>query len=203
MKNAIYFAIVAVCVGLIIFGLMRKDDSQNNQIAVTAEQTATAEPQTASSAPAAIGQNVEHFRPDTASVAESGSSSTEAEIAERNFQLTPDLIAKMYLVDAYKPGICYGAPLAIPQVAIEGMIANNPTLSEYLKKKYNLKTDLEIYNKIKQMNGISLTETASSKFNFTFMDGQCQNVTYYEGVVTVSGSSISAIVTNQTSHTYQ
>lgn len=203
MKNLIFGIIIIACVGLIIFGLTRKDEAKpdKNQTSAVAEKTMPAGTQAktaATSAPAAIGQNVQHYRPETATPV-----SDSAADAERSFQITPDLLAKMYLVDTYKPGACYGAPVAVPQVAVTNLINSNQLLAAFLKQKYGLATDLEIYNKIKQLQGITLTETSSNKFNFTFMDGQCQTVTYYEGTVTVSGSSVSAIVSSQASHTYE
>jgi len=209
MKNIIYFAIIIACVGLIYFGFTHKTEPQTTQAPAGSGQAVS--PNTASNpiatpTPAAIGQVAQHFRPDTAAPAAtegSGSSPTSAQTAEKNFQLTPDLIAKMYLIDTYKPGTCFGAPVAAPQIAVTNLVAANPPLSNFLKVKYSLKTDLEIYNKLKQLQGVTLTETASSKYNFAFMDGQCQNVTYYEGTVTVSGGTANALVTSQTSHTYQ
>jgi len=203
MRNAVYLTLIIVCAGLIIFGLTRNQVPQSNQDSTQASlgQPAGLAPATSSvqsvSSSAAIGQNAAHFRPDTANQSGNAADSSAA-TAERNFIVTPDLLAKMYLVDKYKPGVCFGAPAAVPQTEISGLISANPPLTEYLQQKYGLNADLEIYRKLKQLQDVALVETASSKFNFAFRDGQCQDITYYEGIVAVSGSSVTATVTTQT-----
>lgn len=208
MKNLFYFVIIIICVGLIYVGLTRKAEPQQAQVGATAVQ----QPQTGVSvpsmsgqkaAPVAIGQVVQRFRPDTAAPLPGSNSAEQIPTAEQSFRATPDLQAKMYLVDAYKPGTCYGAPAAVSQAAVANLISANPPLSNYLKTKYGLATDLEIYNKLKQLQGITLTETASSKFIFTFIDGQCQTVVYYEGAVEVSVNEVNALVAKQTSQTFR
>jgi len=205
MKNLIYVIVIIACAGLIVFGLVKKEKPKGDSAAptVASPNTVPSEIQktAAISTSTAIGQNVQHFRPDTIAATDI-SSVAAAQTAERNFQITPELLAKMYLIDKYNPGICYGAPVAVPQSAIDMLVDSNPPLVAFLKQKYNLTSDLEVYNKMKQLQAVSLTETASSKFNFTFMDGQCRNLVYYEGVVQVAGSAVTATVANQTSHTY-
>ncbi|MFA6526478.1 MAG: hypothetical protein WCT26_03665 [Candidatus Buchananbacteria bacterium] len=208
MKNAVYILIILACVGTIAFGLLRGNKPQADIKDISAghdQGSGSAVKTAASSAPVAIGQVAQHFRPDTAAPADAsdGTIVSAADTAERNFQITSELLAKMYLIDTYKPGTCFGAPSAPPQIAIDNLVADNPPLSNFLKQKYRLETDLEIYNKRMELQGITLKEIASSKYNFTFIDGQCQNVTYYEGTVTVSGSSVSAEISKQESHTYQ
>lgn len=193
--------------GLIYFGLTKKPDAQIAKLpAPTGNQSGTADGQnsaTATTAPVAIGQTAQHFRPDATPVAPSDSSQLSAtETAERNFQLTPVLIAKMYLIDKYKFGICYGAPIAVPQSAIDMLVTSNPPLVSFLTQKYNLQTDLEKYNKMKQLQAITLVETASSRFDFTFIDGQCRNTISYRGIVQVTGEAVAEFGTSQTSHTY-
>ncbi|MFA5020648.1 MAG: hypothetical protein WC517_01135 [Patescibacteria group bacterium] len=205
MKNFIYIIVIIACLGLIVFGLVKKEKPAGDLTVPAAVSTnaipGAVQKTTATSAPTAIGQNVQHFRPDT--ITSSGDEPADAaQAAERNFQITPELLAKMHLIDKYNPGICYGAPVAVPQSAIDMLVSSNPPLVAFLKQKYDLTSDLEVYNKMKQLQAVSLVETASSKFNFTFMDGQCRNVVYYEGTVQVAGSTVTATVANQTSHTY-
>lgn len=207
MKNWPYIIVIAVCLGLIYFGLAKKPDAQIAKQMELGNQSGTAVGQaskTATTVPVAIGQVAQHFRPDASTDASSDQSkSSAADTAERNFQLTPVLIAKMYLIDKYKFGICYGAPVAVPQSAIDILVSSNPPLVSFLTQKYNLQTDLEKYNKMKQLQAVTLVETASSKFNFTFLDGQCQNTIYYQGTVQVSGEAVSESGTTQESHTYK
>jgi len=205
MKNLIYFSIIIACVAAIIFGLTRGKAPETAQAPADSGQAAATAPAagaTSTAAPAAaIGQNVQHFRPNISPEAQKISGTPE-EIAQRSFIVTPDLLAKMYLIDTFKPGMCFGSPSSPPEIAVTNLVASNPALSDFLRRKYVLKTELEVYNKLKQLHAITLTETASSRFNFTFMDGQCQNVTYYEGTAIVSGSIVTATVEDRTGHTY-
>ena len=120
---------------------------------------------------------------------------------DKDFAVTPELLAKMYLADKYKPGICYGLPKPIPEEAVAGMIARSPQLAQFLKQKYSLSGDLDIYNKIKQLNGISLDKLGSGKFNFQLMDAQCCTMTGYQGEVMIIGPSITDKVINQETKT--
>ncbi|MFA5047800.1 MAG: hypothetical protein WC516_02025 [Patescibacteria group bacterium] len=142
-------------------------------------------------------KKVNKFYPDVAS---SGKASTTPN-PDKDFVVTPELLAKMYLVDKYKPGICYGMPGPVPEEAVAGMIARNSQLAKFLKQKYGLSGDLDVYNKIKQLNGISLDKLGSGRFNFEFMDGQCCTMTGYQGEVIIIGSSITDKVNNQETKT--
>lgn len=119
--------------------------------------------------------------------------------AERGFVITQELLVKLHLIDKFNPGICYGMPGPIPEEAISGMINNNPILAKFLKDKYVLTTDLDVYNKIKQINGIDLRKLAGGKYKFSFMDGQCCTLTGYAGNVNVVGNDITDEVTDQES----
>lgn len=206
MKNWLYGIVVVICVAMIYVGITKEGNQASDQVLPPKNglESAGSQVKTATTAPVTVGQVAQRFRPDVAPVAEADKSQlSPAETAERDFQLTPALIAKMYLIDKYKFGICYGAPASVPQAAITSLVNSNPPLSNFLKQKYSLQTDLEIYNKQKQLQAITLAETSSSKFNFSFTDGQCQNTTYYQGVIQVSGVTVSETNTTQASHTYQ
>lgn len=219
MKNIIYFIAIIACVGLIIFGITRKpaaptDQSSNQQqsAAIPAVSTPAKNVADQANSPAvitaatatSIKANAKIYRPDTSSQSNNSfQSTTVTPDAARDFQITNDLLAKMHLIDKYKPGICFGLAVAVPQVAIDSMISNNQSLTQFLRQHYNLTADLEVYNKMKQLQGITLTEVASSKFNFTFMDGQCSDVVYYEGTVEVSANQVIDTVTNRQAHSYQ
>ncbi|MFA5125125.1 MAG: hypothetical protein WC473_04900 [Patescibacteria group bacterium] len=224
MKNIVTLTIIFLCVLMIGFGVYQKFKPTDLTVAGTGQQPVATTPASAVTAPAvgspAINQpvatasaldpgaptpaEVKRYYPDqslTQTLA--GSSGSASAPADSKFVITPQLIAKMHLVDKYKPGICYGSAITIPEVAIQSMITDNKSLAEFLRQKYSLKTDLEVYNKIKQLNGVMLTETASSKYDFRFMDGQCCTETLYLGTVQVSGSTATDIITSQESHTEQ
>lgn len=218
MKNLIYIILVAGCLGLIAYGLAQKNQPQTevpaaeNQAAVETPTAVVQNNNTGASAvaPAASSAGVisstplsvatKHYRPDQAVV--SATAETATVDAERNFIITPEIIAKKHLVDKYKIGICFGQAITVPDSAIKSLVSANPSFSNYLRQAYGLTTDLEVYNKIKQFQTITLKEQASSVYAFNFSDGQCQTVIYYAGTVTVSGSAATDIVTTQQSHTY-
>ncbi len=77
-----------------------------------------------------------------------------------------------------------------------GMITDNPDLVKFLKSKYELKTDLDVYKKIKQINGIRLIQDKGS-YTYEFMDGQCCTLHAYQGKITIIGNSISDVILQQ------
>lgn len=161
------------------------------------------ENQLIAAAPAAGKKEVKRFYPDSGSVPTgetSGSSGTVSDL-ERSFNITPELIAKMHLVDKYNPGVCFGMPGPVPQSAIDSLINGNKALSDFVKQKYNLSSDLEIYNKLKQFQNVQLTVISSSKYEFKFMDGQCCTMTYYQGVIEVSGDKAIETIENKETKT--
>lgn len=161
------------------------------------------ENQLIAAAPAAGKKEVKRFYPDSGSVPTgetSGSSGTVSDL-ERSFNITPELIAKMHLVDKYNPGVCFGMPGPVPQSAIDSLINGNKALSDFVKQKYNLSSDLEIYNKLKQFQNVQLTVISSSKYKFKFMDGQCCTMTYYQGVIEVSGDKAIETIENKETKT--
>jgi len=146
---------------------------------------------------------IQRFYPDQSSVTKKSATadaSVQANNIERNFTVTQELQTKLYLVDKYSPGTCYGMPGPVPQVAIDGMIERNPGLSVFLLKRYSLAGDLDIYNKIKQINGVQLTTMVGGKYQFNFIDGQCCTLTAYEGEISIIGQNITEKVTNQATH---
>lgn len=161
------------------------------------------ENQLIAAAPAAGKKEVKRFYPDSGSVPTgetSGSSGTVSDL-ERSFNITPELIAKMHLVDKYNPGVCFGMPGPVPQSAIDSLINGNKALSDFVKQKYNLSSDLEIYNKLKQFQNVQLTVISSSKYKFKFMDGQCCTMTFYQGIVEVSGDKAIETIENKETKT--
>lgn len=213
MNKILLLVVVLGCFGLIGFGVYQKYSpgatissvvenvitGNNNPVAVSIKAELASDTAPIASA---VKPEVQRFYPDAGSTV--GDSGTEKNTdPSRDFQITPTLIAKMYLADKYNPGICFGAPVAPPTVAITNLIIAQKPLADFLRQHYNLTSDLEVYNKIKQFQDITLVETASSQFTFKFMDGQCQNVTYFEGTAKVSGTQVTDNVTVRQDHTYQ
>lgn len=224
MKNVIYLVVVMVCLGLIAYGIFQKNQpatevakevSSSGQSAATAAAEKPAETKTATAAATTattavsdsasvissepISASTQHYRPDQ-TVAGSSSAAAVADDSD-DFIITPEIIAKKHLIDKYKFGICYGQALTISDSAAKKLVSANPAFSDYLRQSYGLTTDLEVYDKIKHFQAITLKEQASSVYSFSFTDGQCETLIYYAGTVTVSGSTASDTVTTQQSHT--
>ena len=161
------------------------------------------ENQLIAAAPAAGKKEVKRFYPDSGSAptGETSGSSGAVSDPERFFNITPELIAKMHLIEKYNPGICFGMPGPVPQSAIDSLINGNKPLSDFVKQKYNLSSDLEIYNKLKQFQNVQLTVISSSKYKFQFMDGQCCTMTFYQGIVEVSGDKATETIENKETKT--
>ncbi|MFA6918613.1 MAG: hypothetical protein WC244_00645 [Patescibacteria group bacterium] len=123
-------------------------------------------------------------------------SKTSAGSGSSSFSVNQELQVKLYLIDKYNPGVCYGLPGPVPEVAIQGMITDNPDLVKFLKSKYELKTDLDIYKKIKQINGIYLKQDKGS-YLYEFTDGQCCTLHAYQGQITIIGNNISDTILQQ------
>jgi len=139
---------------------------------------------------------VKKFYPDPLISSEQASSTTKSDIAQDDL-MPENLQIKLYLVDKYKPGTCYGMPGPVPDEAISGMIKRNQSLAKFVKDKYKLKSDLEIYLKIKQIFGIQLEPASGGKYQYNFIDGQCCTLKSYNGLIENIGGKISDSVINQ------
>ena len=139
------------------------------------------------------------FYPDSNPAVVTEAAADGATTGARNFTITTELLMRLHLTDKYKPGTCYGLPGPVPPEAVGGMISRNPELAEFLKDRYKLATDLDVYNKIKQLNGIQLEKLASGKYKFNFTDGQCCLLRAYEGEVTVVAQTVTDEILRQES----
>lgn len=220
MKNIATLVIAIICVGLIGFGLWQKSQPTPAKPVKTAAETPKTINKSQPAVPAASGtaaavqkaseplvkpgqtaipQQMKKYYPEGSSAG--GLAATSQIAVEQEFQITPSLLVKMYLVDKYKPGICFGLPMAPPQSAIDEMMRSNELLANFLREKYDLTSDLDVYNKIKQLQGVFLTEISSSNFNFRFSDGQCQSVKLYEGTASVNGTTVTETITSEEGYT--
>ena len=214
MNRIISLVVVLVCFILIGWGIAQKmgipiaptvgvtANIANNQTEISSTPVKAELASDTAPIAVAVKNDVPHYYPDNGSTV-GDATQVPTPDPSRGFQITPTLIAKMYLADKYNPGICFGAPVSPPTVAVVGLLTDQKPLADFLRQHYNLTSDLEVYNKIKQFQDITLVETASSQFTFKFMDGQCQNVTYFEGTAKVSGIQVTDAVTLRQDHTYQ
>jgi len=108
-----------------------------------------------------------------------------------DFVVTQELEVRLYLVDRYNQGVCYGKPVVVSQSMIDGVINNNSGLSSFVRGKYGFTSDLEVYNKIKQINGINLNEKKGGSYIYSFTDGQCCVQKSYQGEINIIGKTIS------------
>jgi len=138
-------------------------------------------------------KEIKKFYPD----ALSQPSATKPAAEAASDALPQNLEIKLYLVDKYNPGTCYGMPSPVTEESINGMIARNKSLSALVKEKYKLKSDLEIYMKLKQIFGIQIEPVSGGKYEYDFIDGQCCSLNSYIGQIENIGGKISDTVTNQ------
>lgn len=138
------------------------------------------------------GEEMKKFYPDNSGATEKNTNTSNS---DPGFSVTLELELKMFLADKYNPGVCYGLPGPVPDSSIKSLIAANRGLADFLRSYYGLNDDLDLYNKIKQLNGIRLTEISSSRYQFNFVDGQCCVLKAMEGEISKIGSIISDEVT--------
>lgn len=145
---------------------------------------------------ASDAKKVQKFYPEP--LVSQGDPSISAVAKNNSSDPMPDnLEIKIYLVDKYNPGTCYGMPTPVPEEAISGMIARNQSLANLVRTKYKLKSNLDIYLKIKQIFGIQLAPISGGKYKYDFTDGQCCSLKYYSGEIQNIGGKILDSVTDQ------
>ncbi|MFA4871872.1 MAG: hypothetical protein WC610_02320 [Patescibacteria group bacterium] len=180
--------LLILILGLFLAGCAKQNNQ--NQTAPLASANLNKEDSSQKAVPSA---ELKRFYPQTAAVNKPAAAPNPA----KDFVITQDLTLKLYLVDKYNPGTCYGLPGPVPDVAVKGLVSNNPELAQFVKYKYKLNSDLDIYNKIKQLNGISLSKIAGGKYQFNFTNGQCCVLTAYEGEAVIINQTISDSITRQ------
>lgn len=147
----------------------------------------------------AKGNNVYEFKVQQKVYSFKVTKETDTEITAEVVSTPPpapfsELEARTYLVDKYNPGTSFGMPRVITQSEIDGLLRANQELAAYVKTKYNLQRDIDVYNKMQQFMGIQLTSAANG-YTFAFSDGQGCTITKYEG--TVTGPPIADTVTKR------
>ncbi len=159
-------------------------DSQNGQAATTgADQLAETEQK--------IPKEKTYY-PEQPAAANAGSGDQD-----RSFTISSQLLAKLYLVDKYQPGICFGQPLSQTASDISALISQNQVLAKFIKLHYRLESDSDVYKKIKQLQGVTLTPIESSKYEYQFSDGQCCSLTTYQGMVELQNNNASDEIKNK------
>ncbi|MDY6769006.1 MAG: hypothetical protein SVW02_02775 [Candidatus Nanohaloarchaea archaeon] len=93
------------------------------------------------------------------------------------------LPAKAALVAEYEPGTCYGMPGGVSQEMVASALQQNADVAAFVRDRYNLTEDRAVFNRVKQFNAVTLTET-SGGYEFTVEDGNCCTITTYTGTVT-------------------
>ena len=192
MRRMSFFALLAafllVLTGCFSSSATKQDDSSQPAGQAAEPSGISAEPDATTATSSNAEKNaVKKFYPESSTA----TAEKESESPERNFVVTQELQAKIHLVDKYNPGICYGIPAPVPASAVAGMIERNPELAQFLRDRYSLPSDLAVYEKIKQLNGIMFETLSSGKYKFNFTDGQCCFLKAYEGEVTIIGQTVS------------
>lgn len=104
--------------------------------------------------------------------------------------LTDKLKMKLYLIEKYKPAICFGEPAAVSSEDIASYLQKNAAMAQFVGDYYKTESELEIYSKLQQINGINLTRGQEGKYLYRFVDGQCCDLTIYEGEINIINTNI-------------
>lgn len=109
---------------------------------------------------------------------------------------TEELNIKAYLTEKYNPGGCFGMPESIPEEVVIETLSKNTNLATFVKNRFDISEDYEIYTKIEQFNGVTLTKTEFG-YDFVFSDGRCCDIHTYTGKIIVNPNQITDEITNQ------
>jgi len=93
---------------------------------------------------------------------------------------------RLYLVEKYNPGNCFGMPGPPPP-------NQRKISSELLSKIKRLvpeKSDIECEKLIQKMQRIGLEKIDAGKYYFEFKDGKCCNIIYYKGNIEIFNGAI-------------
>ncbi len=91
------------------------------------------------------------------------------------------LVLKAYLVEKYNPGFCFGMPsieYGSPSTAIEAY----PRTANFVKERFGISYEYNVYTKMRQICSIKLTESGSV-YEFVFTDGKCCTISTIEGII--------------------
>ena len=104
--------------------------------------------------------------------------------------LTDKLKMKLYLIEKYKPGTCFGEPGGPLQEDVALYLRENAAMAQFIREYYRIDRELEIYSKIEQINGVNLTRSQNGRYLYRFVDGQCCDLTTYEGEINIINISV-------------
>lgn len=109
-----------------------------------------------------------------------------------------ELNFKLFLVEKYRPGNCYGMPDPDPFYYKN---SDKDTLLQRIKSLLPGRDDSEYMLLTQMTRGIKLQKTGNGAYEFEFSDGQCCTVYHYKGVVEMKAGIIEDNVIEKTSET--
>lgn len=185
MINKYLAVALLIGAGLIIGGCFHRPISD---VLPSFDQVAITTP--AVDVPGDVATQTSKFYPKpTASTQDQVVQPVDDSVDRDSFAITPELKARLYLVDIYNPGICYGLPGPVPDISIATILANNQGLSQFLRSSYKLSSDLDVYTKIKQINSVMLNSNRNG-YQFNFTDAQCCTLKAYQGEINTLGPEL-------------
>jgi len=104
------------------------------------------------------------------------------------FSNDEDARLRLYLVQEYKPGNCFGMPTVDPPPRTQKKI--DSTTFHWVKQVLVGKSDPECESAIRAMTRIILRKTAPGRYNFEFRDGRCCTITHYKGKLRIQKGQI-------------
>ncbi len=111
---------------------------------------------------------------------------------------TEEINIKIYLIDKYAPGMCFGMPGPVSDELVNRTLNQYPELVTLVKNRYNLSKDSQIFEKIEQLNSVTLVKTDAG-YDFSFTDGGCCSINKYSGKIKIEGDQITDEITNTSS----
>ena len=157
------------------------EDIGNSPTVSTTSSTATGQEAKTVSMPAPAVDSAANFYPDAGLPA--ASSNTE-------IVLTDKLKMKLYLVEKYKPGLCFGEPAGVMREDIALYLRENAPMAQFVREYYKIDSELEIYLRVQQIEGINLTRGQNGKYLYRLVDGQCCDLATYEGEINIININI-------------
>jgi hypothetical protein len=100
-----------------------------------------------------------------------------------------ELNIRFYLHEKYHPGSCIGMPSKPDERMIKSSIMNNPQLVAIIKDRYSIYTDYEVYEILISVKKF-LLEKIDAGYKFSFIDGDCCEITDYVGILYINNDVI-------------
>lgn len=101
---------------------------------------------------------------------------------------------KTVLVDQFQPGD-WGMPGRTPDDVIRSELEQHPDLARYIRARYGLANDRDVYQKLEQFQRVTLRDNLA---RFTVKDGSTCTLEIINGTIAETGEGYDVTVTDRT-----